>query len=170
MSSCSIRQVRTCIQDLDSFLNQIREIAGKRNTRIIFFDACRMAGMAHVESALVHALRAWKEGTMISSRIEMEALLFASGSRQIMHASAFGVHPGKNAAYLCLCPDVGEAWNDLLAFCDAADDEDWETLTQQKTDCLCQLFSITPQELGVAGTGRLKELVLERVALLEVYR
>jgi tRNA threonylcarbamoyladenosine modification (KEOPS) complex Cgi121 subunit len=33
-----------------------------------------------------------------------------------------------------------------------------------------KLFSITPEELGAAGDDQLQEIVLERVALLEVYR
>jgi tRNA threonylcarbamoyladenosine modification (KEOPS) complex Cgi121 subunit len=33
-----------------------------------------------------------------------------------------------------------------------------------------ELFGITVDELGVVGSNRLQDLVLERVALLEVYR
>lgn len=170
MPRCSIRQVRTNIRNLEVFLRRIREISTERNTCIIFFDACKMAGKAHVESSLMHAWRAWQGGTMISSRVEMEALLYASGSRQIMHASAFGVHPGENSVYLCLCPDVGEAWTDLRAFCSPADDEDWESLSQERIEHLCSTFSISPKELEVVGPDRIGELVLERVALLEVFR
>jgi len=170
MQSCGIHQVRINIKNLDLFLYRIREIAARRNIRIILFNAHYMAGKAHVESALFHAFRAQKEGAMISNRVEMEALLYASGSRQIVHGMAFGVHEGENAAYLCLCQDMHEAWNDLLALCSTAEDEDWETISVEKAAQLCALFSITPQELGVVGPERIKELVLERVALLEVYK
>jgi DNA-binding transcriptional regulator YiaG len=48
--------------------------------------------------------------------------------------------------------------------------EDWETLSPQKIQRIRELFAISSEELAVVGTSRLTELVLERVALLEVYR
>jgi KEOPS complex subunit Cgi121 len=49
-------------------------------------------------------------------------------------------------------------------------DEDWEDIDSEKAGRLIELFCITPAELHASGPHRLKELVLERVALLEVYR
>lgn len=170
MEPCCIRKVHISIGNIDRFLDRIREIAFQRATHIILFDACRMAGVEHVQSSLFHAFRALDGGSMISSRVEMEALLYASGSRQIVHGMAFGVHEGENAAYLCICPPERQALTDVMAFCTPADDEDWESLSPEKAALLCELFSITRQEVGVVGPARIRELVLERVALLEVYR
>lgn len=170
MQSCGIHQVRVHIEDLDDFLWAIREIATHRNTHIVLFNARHMAGRAHVESALRHAFRAREQGAMISSRVEMDALLYAAGSRQIVHAMSFGVQRGENAAYLCLCPDRAEAWSDLQPFFSPADGEDWDTLSPEKSAHLSALFSISPEELMVVSPERIQELVLERVALLEVYR
>lgn len=168
--TCSISQVRMFIKDRDIFLSRIRQIATRWNTIIIFLDSGRMAGRSHVEAALFHAFRARSEGSMISSSIEMETLLFASGSRQIVHGMAFGVHEGANASYLCLCPDMPAAIEDIHECCSPADDEDWESLPSEKEAFLCSLFSITPEELAIVGPEQIKELVLERVALLEVNR
>lgn len=168
--TCSISQVRMFVENRDLFLSRLRQIATRWNTRIILFDASRIAGKAHVEAALFHAFRAQREMTMISSSVEMEALLFASGSRQIVHGMAFGIHEGANASYLCLCPGVSDAMADIREYCTPADNEDWEPVSDEKEALLCSLFSITPEELVVVGPERIKELVLERVALLEVYR
>lgn len=170
MHSCGISKVHINIDDPGLFLSRMREISDRWNTHIIFFDAGRMAGTSHVESALFHAFRSLKEGTMISSRVEMEALLYASGSRQIVHGMTFGVHPGENCAYLCLCPDVPEAMEVILNYTSTAEDEDWESITDAKCASLCSLFSITPEELAIVGPERIQDLVLERVALLQVYR
>jgi len=73
-------------------------------------------------------------------------------------------------AYLCLCPESREAWEELAPLFSPADDEDWESIDPEKAALLCSLFSITPRELEVCGIERLQDLVIERVALLEVYR
>jgi KEOPS complex subunit Cgi121 len=152
------------------FLGDLRAIGTARGTRIICFNADLMAGRAHAEAALLRALRAVRSGTTISASLEMEALLFASGNRQCSVAERFGIHEGENRAYVCLCPDVEAAFDDLDAIMEFVD-EDWETIPDEKAGHLREAFGITPAELAAAGgPSRLRELVLERVALLEVYR
>jgi len=170
MESCSIRQVRVRIDDREGFLRRVNDIAARTGTHVILFDAERMAGKSHARSALCHAFRSLENGTMISSKVEMEALLYAAGSRQIVEAVRFGIHEGENRLYLCLCPESDDAWNELAPLFSPADDEDWETLDPGKVAILCELFSITPLELEVCGVERLPDIVRERVALLEVYR
>jgi KEOPS complex subunit Cgi121 len=48
--------------------------------------------------------------------------------------------------------------------------ENWELIDDEKAARLAELFSITQEEIAVVGRDRLKDLVLERVALLEVNR
>lgn len=170
MRGCGIYQVRVTIHDLDQFLQKIHIISTRGCCHVIFFNAMHMAGKAHAESALQHAFRALEQGSMISSRPEMEALLYAAGSRQIVHGMNFGLQRGENAAYLCICPHNSTVLNELMAFCSPAENEDWESIPPKKAEHLCTLFSITPQEVAVVGRERIRELVLERVALLDVYR
>jgi KEOPS complex subunit Cgi121 len=152
------------------FLGQLRETAAARGTRIICFNADLMAGRAHVEAALVRALRAVRAGTAISSSLEMEALLYASGNRQCSIAERFGLHEGENRAYVCLCPPRPAACRDLSGLMEFVE-EDWEILSGEKRERLKEAFGISREELSAAGgDDRLRELVLERVALLEVYR
>lgn len=165
-------EVRTAIFTVSGcsrFLGQIRAIGEAHGTRIICFNADMMAGLAHVEAAVTRALRAVHRGTAVSSSLEMEALLYASGNRQCSIAERFGVHEGENRAYVCLCPPVEAAFGDLSAVMVFVD-EDWEILSGEKQERLAEAFGITPGELAAAGTARLRDLVLERVALLEVYR
>ena len=165
-------EIRTAIfrvSGCSRFLSKLRAVATGHATRIICFNADMMAGRAHVEAAMVRALRSVRAGTAISSSLEMEALLYASGSRQCSTAERFGIHEGENRAYVCLCPPDNAAAHDLSVLMEFVD-EDWETLSDQKTERLTEAFGITPGELTAAGIGRFRDLVLERVALLEVYR
>jgi KEOPS complex subunit Cgi121 len=166
---CIIVQYRTGIQDPEAFLTMVRDIAARHGVHIILFNASNMAGMAHVRSALHHAFRAFTSGSAISNSVEMEAFLYASGSRQCQVGIRFGVHIGMNNTYLCICPASSGALEDLLDFGEICN-EDWETLSPQKIQRIRELFAISSEELAVVGTSRLTELVLERVALLEVYR
>jgi KEOPS complex subunit Cgi121 len=151
------------------FLGELRAIGAARGTRIVCFNADLLAGRAHAEAALLRALRAVRTGTAISASLEMEALLYASGSRQCSVAERFGIHEGENRVYVCLCPPDEAAFHELAAVMEFVE-EDWETITEEKAARLREAFGITPAELAAAGPGRLRELVLERVALLEVYR
>lgn len=167
--ACTIVQYRTIIRDPEAFLTEVRTIAARHDVHIILFNASNMAGMAHVLSALDHAFRAFSSSSAISNSVEMEAFLYASGSRQCQVGIRFGVHAGLNDTYLCICPGSPRALEEMLGlgeFCD----EDWETISSEKMHHLMELFGITQDELRVVGPARFTELIIERVALLEVYR
>jgi KEOPS complex subunit Cgi121 len=171
MRTCTIRQVRFDVPEINAFLGEIREIAERYATHIIFFDSDKMAGLRHVEEAIRHAKRAHESAACISNTFEMEALLYAAGSRQCNIAMQFGLHEGPNASYLCICPPSENAWNELKDHMNiSVVKEDWETITSEKQQILTELFAITGKELAAAGEEKLRDLVLERVVLLEVYR
>jgi thioredoxin-like negative regulator of GroEL len=49
--------------------------------------------------------------------------------------------------------------------------ENWDTIDPEKRDRLMETFAISREELAAAGgDGRMIDLVLERVALLQVLR
>ena len=167
---CCIRQFRLRIHDRDAFLQHVRDLSIRNAVHIILFDADQMAGRAHAESAIVHAFRAFERGHPISNSVEMEALLYAAGSRQCLQGIRFGVHSGMNRIYLCICPPDREVWAELGMAGEDCSDEDWETVSDEKILQLKEGFGITDEELAIVGPGRIQDLVLERVALLEVYR
>lgn len=167
--ACEVYRAVFTIDDKIGFLNEIREIADEFETHIILFDADRLAGRDHVEAALRHAWRSWTRGDPIANSIEMEALLYAAGTRQCQVAAFFGIHPGVNRAYVAVCPPAPGV-RERLADCVTFVNEDWEEIDPAKRERLAELFSITPEEVLVVGEERFRELVLERVALLDVYR
>jgi KEOPS complex subunit Cgi121 len=168
--ACEVYWAVFTIDDKIGFLNEIREIANEFETHIILFDADRLAGRDHVEAALRHAWRSWTRGDPIANSIEMEALLYAAGTRQCQVASSFGIHPGENRSYVAVCPPAPGVQGRLAGLVTFFDDDLEEEIDPVKRARLADLFSITPEEVAVVGEGRFRDLVLERVALLDVYR
>ena len=166
-----IRMAQCEIQDRTAFLKELQEIARQYTTHIICFNADMLAGRAHAQSAVEHAVRSFQEGTAISNTIEMESLLYAAGSRQCNVASSFGVHEGVNHLYVCCYPgpqkDVWDRLAHLFQFTGEMDD----VIDSEKRVRLMYLFDITTEEMEAAGNKEsMVDLVLERVALLNVLR
>lgn len=155
------------IPDPGAFLHTLRAIASTTGTRVVCLNADLIAGLAHAEAAVLHALRAYESGGMISNALEMEVLLYAAATRQCAVAMEFGVHRGHNRMYLCFIPPSRQAISMMGAYVRFVEEE-WECIEGMRAERLMGLFSITPAELEAVGPGRFAELVVERVALLNV--
>jgi KEOPS complex subunit Cgi121 len=165
-----IRQIRVNISDIQDFLADLKRIGKIYQCVLICFNRQVMAGRRHVLSAVMHAERAFTEGQAISRSLEVESLLYAAGTRQTGLIGSFGIHIGMNECYLGIVPGTSEVCHELVGKIEEADDEDWETMDPEKEQHLCALFGITDAELAITGRERMRDLVLERVALLAVNR
>jgi KEOPS complex subunit Cgi121 len=168
-STYEIRAAIATINDRAAFLQDIRTIANAHNTHIICFNADMLAGTRHAHTAICHAIRSFTEGTMVSNTLEMEALLFAAGSRQCSLAAPFGIHLGENHLYVCCYPECDNLWDALAPVIHVVEDA-WNSIDSQKQAYLMDLFNITRDESATTNGDRLTDLILERIALLEVYR
>ncbi len=168
--ACDIYQAVFTVDENVGFLREIRKVADEYGTHIILFDADRLAGRDHVDAALRHAWRSWTGGESIANSIEMEALLYAAGTRQCQVAASFGIHPGENRAYIAVCPSAPDVRDRLAGLVTFVDTDREERIDPVKRARLADLFGITPEEVLVVGEARFRDLVLERVALLDVYR
>lgn len=165
-----IRCAVIMIPDREKFLSALRTVMQRSGTVIICFDAGAMAGRRHAETAVARALRSFASGSPIAKTLEMEALLYASGTRQCSEAGIVGVHEGENHAFICCCPARPEVWMALEPLVQFVDDS-YDTLDPIRVQRLRSLYSITDQELAAAGgESRLADLVIERVVLLDAYR
>lgn len=162
--------VRVTIQDRSEFLSLIRTAGEKYGVTIVCLNRKMIAGFEHVKTALVHAIRAWKEDRMIARSLEMEVLLYAAGTRQTGQIGPFGPETGINDCYLCIIPPKPEAVASLLTWMEEVTDEDRDDMAEEKTRRLIEFFGITPEELEVTGPDRLTELIRERCALLAINR
>jgi len=164
-----IRQAKITVDDRDAFLRMIQGIARSYSTHIVCFDADKLAGRDHAEAALQHAQRSFFSEKPISNSFEMEALLFAAGSRQCLVAALFGIQEGENRTFVCSYPVNKDVWKDLSHLMHFVT-ETWDEMTPDKEARLMVLFNITQEELDMVGRDRMKDLILERIALLHVNR
>lgn len=172
IGKCDIRAATCRIDDKPAFLDRLREISGQTGTHIICFNADMLAGKRHAEAAVRHAVRSFSRKETISNTIEMEALLYAAGSRQCNVGSSFGIHEGENSLWVCCCPGSPRTWTSLAPeFTFPDNDTAWDCIDSKKRDDLMTLFRISPGELStLESPEKFADLVLERVALLEVVR
>jgi KEOPS complex subunit Cgi121 len=166
-----IRAALCSIDDKSGFLLMLKVVARRFDTHIICFNADMLAGRWHAESAVLHAVSSFECGDAISNTLEMEALLYAAGSRQCNVAASFGIHAGENRLWVCCYPSSDRIWDALtpvLQFCDA---NAWDGIDHKKREYLMEIYEITPEELATLDSkDRFADLVLERVALLKVMR
>ncbi|MEI7856864.1 MAG: KEOPS complex subunit Cgi121 [Methanomicrobiales archaeon] len=168
-NSYDIRAATCTIEDRTAFLQTLRTIAELNDTHIICFNADMLAGMKHAHTAMCHSVRSYKKGTMVSNTLEMEALLYAAGSRQCSLAAPFGIHSGENHLYVCCFPSSEKIWGALSPLIHLVGDS-WSGINSQKKAYLIDLFGITRDELDTTNGDRIIDLVLERISLLEIYR
>jgi KEOPS complex subunit Cgi121 len=148
-------------ESLESFLSALRSIGERYDVLIQAFDAEYIAGEEHLRSALAHARRSMERGENVADELAVEVLLYAAGRRQIDEAMTLGLGTGEQSVIVLL--DGVQADTAATAVREQIDpgpvDPDESAVTEY--------FGITPEERA-ATTGDLTDLVLERVALLDV--
>ena len=169
--SCEIRAATCRITDVPAALSRLRNVARQFSTHLICFNADMIAGKRHAETALRYAVRSRRRGMAISNTLEMEALLFAAGSRQCNVAASFGIHEGENHLWICCFPFSPGVWDALSTDFSFPGEERRDSMDGKNRDTLMKIFGITPEELSTLDSPeKFVDLVLERVALLEVQR
>ena len=137
-----------------------KRVAGEPRD-VLIANADMVFGMDHLRSALYHAKKAMVEGTNASDSLVMETLLYASGERQLSTAirkmSVGDETTDIIVAVLQGRVDPMEGWLELP---DVAAQPSKERLKR---------FGITEEELRTFD-GRLEELVLERIAAVDVLK
>ena len=156
----------TTIDDLDEFLAEIDAISEATGAAIQCFDADYVAGDRHLRRAVELAARAREQGTAVAREPAVEILLYAAGRRQINQALEMGVSEGDVGVVAVVSGGdevaAEQRMRELLGASDADDGfqpGDAETI---KT-----FFHIGDREVEVVD-GELEDIVIERVALLDV--
>ena len=178
--NCKIVVGTVSINSVEDSLAVLREIARKCAVTIQALDAELIAGEDHITSAVKKAIRAVEKRKSITSDLGLEILLYAAGKRQIERALTMGVTEGDKKV--------------AIVIVDARDGKDLDLVAEEvkrktgmkeepirdlelevehnehKRDKLKKFFAITGEELNAVGEHKLKMLVLERVALLDVLK
>lgn len=147
--------------------NALLRRASELEADLVLMDADKVCGIGHLESAVFHARRAFERGTNASNTLGMEVILYASGERQISKAKKkMGLHQDtERIALAVLGPD------------DLGVDQVLGELNLKRDDGLldCTLekgisFGVDQAELRAVGEEMVADLVLERVAFVEILK
>ncbi len=153
------------IDDVEGFLDKIKKISKEKNITIQALDADKLAGEKHIRFAVEKAMNSFKASTNIANNLAKEIMLYVSGTRQISKAMRLGIHKGKNNIALVA---VGEE-PDLSAFNEIKPKPVLE-YNESKKEAVMEVFNITNEEIEAVGKEKISELVLERVALVDVIK
>lgn len=153
------------IDDKEKFLHKLNKISEDNGIVIQAFDADKLAGEEHIRFAVKKAIDSFKAGRNIANDLAKEIMLYAAGTRQINRAIKLGVHNGENNIVLVAVGDV----IDLSAFNEITPKHVLQ-YDSSKNDALSDFFNITEEELKAAGADKIPELVIERVALVDVMK
>jgi KEOPS complex subunit Cgi121 len=167
---------RGSIADVDLFLQKLIEFATKEQLVVQALNADMIYGKEHLLSATEHALRSWAQGTNATNSLTLEILLYAAGERQIQKAiRKMGVRTGKQSIALLLVDMKKQKRNRkaydsvidklLCTFHLTSDDK----VLEGNNDTL-KHFGITAEELQTVPKTMYGELILERVAMVDVLK
>ncbi len=161
------------LRDVAGFLARVQEVAARHHVVIQVMDASLVYGRLHLLSAYDHAVRSFAEGTNATGSVGLETLLYASGEPQIQKAlGKMGVKPGTTAFAIVVGTEEDRSDSlevvvtDLLSCLgfvrdDAVLEGDRETLRR---------FGISDQEVATVTPSQCGDLVLERVAMVDVLK
>jgi tRNA threonylcarbamoyladenosine modification (KEOPS) complex Cgi121 subunit len=130
---------------------------------VLVVKAEMVFGLDHLRSALHHAARATRDGRNASDSLAMETLLYASGERQLS-AAIKKMSPDETTEQIVVASLHEDALEPM---------PDWDRLPQRPgKDALDRLakFGISGREVETVGEADATELVLERVALVDVLK
>ncbi|HTY46437.1 MAG TPA: KEOPS complex subunit Cgi121 [Methanomassiliicoccales archaeon] len=159
MAEFEIVGARGTIQDPRELVRRLQSL---KEGQALALNADLVCGTEHIEIAVCHALRSFRRGTNSCNTIMMETLLFASGERQISKAQEK------------MSPSQGEAHVAFVLF-GASAEEALRTSQLERDDSVlacsdekARRFGIGEKELETVGDGKAQDLVLERVAFVEI--
>ncbi|MFP4590386.1 MAG: KEOPS complex subunit Cgi121 [Halobacteriales archaeon] len=152
--------------DVDETLGHLEAVAMETGATVQAFDARYLVGPEHLHRAVELADRAIDRGQAVADDRAVEILLYAAGRRQIDEALGMGL--SDPAAPVAVVVDGGdEATAAERVRARLAEEHDPEGIAPEAARVV-DFFDVTEAELATGAD--LRDLVLERVALLAVNR
>lgn len=156
------------IDDVGEFVERLSEIGDAHDVTVQAFDARYVVSRSHLERAVELAVRAFERGENVAHDRGVEILLYAAGRRQIDRALTLGVSPGEQSVVVLVDSAVGDTDAEREAVAAVERELSPEaTLGSFDEERVREYFDVGQRELAVVA-GTLEDVVLERVALLDV--
>ena len=160
------------VEHVDVWMRQLQRAAGSMDLSAQALDAGAACGLVHLESALLHARRAFQRGDNLARTLWVEWVLCAAGVRQVDVAfQRVGIHPGIHEfAILLLSEEDGDIPDGVV-------DTILKMLGLERDDGVLECdraallrLGVGEVELAAVPEARWADLALERVALLDLER
>ncbi|MEM1537840.1 MAG: KEOPS complex subunit Cgi121 [Candidatus Nezhaarchaeales archaeon] len=168
------------VKDVDNVIGIAREAAKRHQCMAIqLTDAAAIASWRHLFHSALLAIKAFTRGYNVAEALDVEVLLYASGSKQIHDAiSKLGIKPGlSKLALTCIgCVDetsIKQAVEEVLNLLKGLEDDSVLEVDERKSDGIKRLFGISDEEVQATLTGDVDPLVkcvLNRVALVDILK
>ncbi|MCX9085168.1 MAG: KEOPS complex subunit Cgi121 [Candidatus Methanoperedens sp.] len=165
VSMIQILEGTVFIENKELFLKKIKEISDGKSLSIQAFDADKIAGKEHLTFAIEKAIESFKKGKNVANDLGKEIMLYAAGTRQINRAVKIGVHDGWNNIVIVAVGDM----IDRSVFYEISP-RNVLKYDGSKNNVLMDIFKISEKEIEAVGADKIPELVLERVALVDVMK
>jgi KEOPS complex subunit Cgi121 len=147
----------------EKFIKSARDLLGNGDSMFQFFDADFILGEEHILVAYEHAMRAFETKKNISKSMAMEILVYVSGEPQIANAlKKVGVKDGCERMVLVAHEDLDV--KTLISHLNLKKADDVLKCTKAKLEN----FGIGGLEISAVDKDKIKDLILERVAMVDV--
>ncbi|UCH89696.1 MAG: hypothetical protein JSV49_03340 [Thermoplasmata archaeon] len=162
-------------EDVEGVIDRLKNLGEKYNVTLQLIDARLIFGKAHLDSAVFHAQRAMAKSTNLAKSIAVEIILYASGERQIGQAiTKMGIKSDTEEFGLIIydLPSQGASeegsklCGDILSELDLVRDD---TILEGDKSVL-ERFGITKEELEAVSQSHWSNLILERVAMVDIIK
>jgi KEOPS complex subunit Cgi121 len=153
------------IESPEDLIEKAKEHISEENLILQFMDADLILGKEHIQSAIEHAQRAFERNDNISTSMAMEILIYCACDPQIKGALA-RIGLKKGCERIALVFDDRLDIESLLADFDLKRDDSVLDFTESKL----RGFGIDDCEITALEKKKLKDLVLERIALVDVIK
>jgi KEOPS complex subunit Cgi121 len=167
---------RGSISDIDEFLQKLLQFATREQISIQALNANAVYGTEHLISAAEHALRSFTQGTNATNSLALEIMLYASGERQITKAiNKMGVRTGRQTIAFVLVDQREKKMERkayepviqrLLSMFHMTLDE---SVLKGNLNTL-KHFGITEKEVRTVPKEKYGDLILEKVAMVDVLK
>jgi len=155
--------VRVRVGEAEDLLNRVSKTARGSGSEVLVLKGDLVFGADHVRCALYHARKAIEERRNASDSLAMETLLYSSGERQLSSAiKKMSVDKETESVAVVNLSGAhlkpGQDWREMPRIPSAVDPAD------------LRRFGISDSELGTVSEERAVELVLERVAAVDILK
>ena len=157
---------------VDMWMRQLQRAAKDNDLVAQVLDASAVCGRVHLESALLHARRAMERGDNLARTLLIEWVLCAAGVRQVDVAfQRVGIRPGTETFAIMLIADDDRTPSDeqVASVLTAAELEQDDSVLGC-TEGALRALGVTDAEMAAVPEETWPDLVLERVAMLELER